>query len=946
MAQNEKIRTEDVIEVKDSKILALSDHPNLSILAGENYDSVLNKISSQSLSAAEKDALDNTLTTPSATNPVVLKDDLATYIPEADLGEVKDTVPTLLDLPVAPNNTYGDLRAVVSERAIYRWTGTTFTFDPVDVDISLDLITKAGHGMSDGQIITLSTANTLPSPLLPHTFYYVVNSTLTTFQLSLTLGGLAIDLLTVGLGTHRVMYLGYWNYFIQTGTLDHTELLNQNGSSSYQHLTSAEKLALLTATHSHTNKTVLDAIVLAGSGQIITNTERSLLPTPDQKAALVGTSGTPNAVNPYVTNNDPRLNTVRNPYVTVGPPGSLASFQGVDYIPFQNALIAIDTGSASSVKAIEVLPGFYTLGGVFLQWSTQASALVLEAWTPGSVTLSLQTFQEGIQALDPLTLMGPLIIRGFTFEFNGAGTSGILSQRTNTLIEDCTFRPGPFTAANQVGIVLQGENSIVRRCHFEGSLAKGIDIQAEGCRVEECTFNITSTNPAVQVNSSYALIDHCNFISGIAEVTSGIEFTGLYNNWFDPTNSSITDSGLVTRYIENQPQEVNQPYVAGIRTVGPTGTYADYRGLTDVSIRAALTDAKCYEVVLLEGTYIIASTIEIPAGKTLRGVNSSTVILQANTGINPIQIGTSSKLQNLTVTGDTNLVRRSGSGSGSFTVDSCTLTCTGDYAVYIYGNSDFFITNCTFDGTDGFSCDGFSYRGHLLNNKFVVSVNPLTLTISCYDFYIKGNSFTLAPSIYGTRHILTANHFFAVPTKINSTESIWSGNYPHPAANNDDGVDVLVVSLNKNLTPIDCAVEEVNGFGVLSFADTIITSAGILPYALTSALDPLRYYYIDLWWVCPDGFYGDVKWNITVTFRDQITGVIGTSVTKTFIDSRTGATTLAEDHFQIEVTDGYGLGANLPTHVSVIVERIGNDIADTLGTSAYLTELQLTLPRD
>jgi hypothetical protein len=112
-----------------------------------------------------------------------------------------------------------------------------------------------------------------------------------------------------------------WIAFISTGTLNHTELTpsSMNESLSYQHLTATEKNLLISQSHAHANKEILDQITSLGSGQIITTDERGRIPTQNQKNALIGSSGTPSTTNPFVTTQDPRLNTVRKPYVTVGP---------------------------------------------------------------------------------------------------------------------------------------------------------------------------------------------------------------------------------------------------------------------------------------------------------------------------------------------------------------------------------------------------------------------------------------------------------------------------------------------------------------------------------------------------------------------------------------------------------------------------------------------------
>lgn len=64
-------------------------------------------------------------------------------------------------------------------------------------------ITSAGHGLSDGDVLLLTTSNTLPAGLSTATPYFVINSATDTFELSLTSGGAAVDITDTGTGTHK-----------------------------------------------------------------------------------------------------------------------------------------------------------------------------------------------------------------------------------------------------------------------------------------------------------------------------------------------------------------------------------------------------------------------------------------------------------------------------------------------------------------------------------------------------------------------------------------------------------------------------------------------------------------------------------------------------------------------------------------------------------------------
>jgi hypothetical protein len=62
-----------------------------------------------------------------------------------------------------------------------------------------------GHGLYNGQLVTLATSNTLPSGLSPNTLYYIVGRTATTVSFALTPGGSAISHSGAGTGTHTVV---------------------------------------------------------------------------------------------------------------------------------------------------------------------------------------------------------------------------------------------------------------------------------------------------------------------------------------------------------------------------------------------------------------------------------------------------------------------------------------------------------------------------------------------------------------------------------------------------------------------------------------------------------------------------------------------------------------------------------------------------------------------
>lgn len=941
MSNNEKLRSEDIIEILDGKILTSEGHPLISVIPRENYNSVLSKISLQVLSPDQKLAFDSTLTLPSISNPVVLKNDITTYVPQADLGNIRDSVTTFSMLPV-PFSAIGDTVSGSNKVTLTSTSGLVQRGD---------LIVSSGSQLSTNtlivDVITANLIQILPSAL--------ATATGITFTVSPVEG----DLRAVIADSIIYRWNGtVWTPFTRTGTLDHTELINQNGDVNYQHLTATQKSDLLSASHSHANKTVLDGILSSGSGNIITTIERNLLPSPAQKDALVGTSGTPSASNPYVTSLDTRLNTVRNPYVTIGPPGSLATFQGVDFRPFEDAILAIDVGTAQTVKAIEVLGGVYNLSGVAIIWNTQTSSLLLEGFTPQTATLSFQTRSPGIQAM--LT-GGPLIVRGFTFELNDQGTSGIISYRENTLIEDCIFRPGPTTSIDQIGIILHGTGSIVRNCQFQGQLTKGVEIRAANCRIENCTFNLSlPTKSAVDVYSDSAIIDHNFFTSGLVNVQSGVNFTNITNNRFALVTNTIVDAGTSTRYLENQPEDVNQPFIGRTRTVGPVGTYADYRGSNETPFLSALADPNVTTVEILEGTYTFAHTVTVPVGKSLRGVwqglDVAGVTLQAADGMPVLSLSNWSRLENLQIQGS-NTVLVSASSVSDMSIENCgfnltAISASNQYELSLNSPTDCLIRSCKFKGIQGVYING-SIRTRLLSNLFLNTTSSLymdTLAINEKD-HVKDNKFitTTSPHIAGHYVLTENNHFLGqLPTKLNTLYSIWQGNWPHSSANNDTGVDSMAISLDRYLEASSDGVERssIASTGSLSFTQNEIGIAATLPiYLDATKVDKTKPYSVSLYWTCADGLTGNVAWMVTCVWRDNVSGQLGMSSSQTVVSPRTQFVAINEDVAVFPSFTSYGISSD-PTHVSFTVERLGNSPSDTLPGNAHLLEVSVLIPRD
>jgi hypothetical protein len=91
-------------------------------------------------------------------------------------------------------------------------------FGTADVNTTSDAITIAAHGFTNDSRVQLWSPGTLPDPLLTTKVYYIVNATADTFQLSLTKGGDAIDLTTVGTIANEGDDASKYHMIASTGT--------------------------------------------------------------------------------------------------------------------------------------------------------------------------------------------------------------------------------------------------------------------------------------------------------------------------------------------------------------------------------------------------------------------------------------------------------------------------------------------------------------------------------------------------------------------------------------------------------------------------------------------------------------------------------------------------------------------------------------------------------
>lgn len=92
---------------------------------------------------------------------------------------------------------------------LYYWDASIgLTQSSISISNASPAVVTSTISLPNGQAITLNTTGALPTGLLPGITYYVINSTGTSFNLSLTAGGTAINTSSAGSGTQYVSVRG------------------------------------------------------------------------------------------------------------------------------------------------------------------------------------------------------------------------------------------------------------------------------------------------------------------------------------------------------------------------------------------------------------------------------------------------------------------------------------------------------------------------------------------------------------------------------------------------------------------------------------------------------------------------------------------------------------------------------------------------------------------
>lgn len=1007
---NEKLRTEDIVEVRDGKILSTLAIPALGIVVGDNYHTVTTQVSTRTLTLGEKAALNAVLSTPSASNPVVLKDDVEVYYQQGDFGEILDAVLDLVDLPLTAN--LGDLCPVINEGAIYRWNGLSWDmfihtgtlshvdlidqngdassrhltstelntlndndhihgvhFDPTDVD-TLNSKIDITNIYPDDTPVKFSSMGTLPGGLIAGTQYYIVNSTPTSIQVSPTVGGLPVVITSQG------------SNLTPTGTAE-------------PELTDSHFLSVLP---------LLEQITSAGSGKIITDSERVRLNslTPDVIAALLGTVGTPSNINRYVTDFDARVNTLRNPYATVGTGAPPCSYPGANQAALEDGLRGISSFPCTisfASPAVVTADTIYQNGDqvYFFDLSTLPDPITVD--TPYYVrNAALTTFNVSLTPLGPLvdtTEPGSGIVGGNNSALNALALLPETYTVTDSLYWDKQpdgwllegWTPGGTTLncvtlgyalnilpdgdkvhlrglnivlTSSDGVLLERDRCVLEDCTISGA-GTGIRINADYCIVTRCSFKDTAS---LEILGDFALVSECRFdLTNISDtaidaagdyvtiagcyVTKGtVETSGDYallrGNTFKSTAVWI-DLGTATRFIQNPSytgDKGGDAYVGARKTIGPLSSGADYRGDTHAVFTAALADPDIREFEVLPGTYTFAAAVVIPAGKRVLGNNAVRIL---NSTLPAFQLSNDAVLSGLRIERTTgglppNAVEILTAVQRASVVD-CTIN---DGGVYLTNAQGCRVERCKFVS---------AVRGVILDNActnvvvsgcLVMAGTALSSHASSSGCLFRDNVVQSGTvTLAGTAHIIRGNIFVAgAPSKTGVVGGIWQGNFPMSANQYGSLYEVLDVGRHlRGYTP-GCDRVVTADCGALSFVETQIASATTGLVRIPFEVDTAVSYDVALTYTSL-ATMGNTYWRVIVTFFDG-TNQLGTPQVQYLIVPRTGLTVRIPD---LGTYSNATYGVSSPTHFSVDVTRLPTHANDTMAYAADLLSVTLTLKR-
>jgi hypothetical protein len=113
-------------------------------------------------------------------------------------GDFEFTIPSTSDASFSADTSSNTFESFEEVRA---------DLDNVTVDEPSDTITRVGHSLSDGDVITFrNEGGSLPGGILADTVYYVRNSTANTLQISSQPASAIIDIVDAGTGSHFIKH--------------------------------------------------------------------------------------------------------------------------------------------------------------------------------------------------------------------------------------------------------------------------------------------------------------------------------------------------------------------------------------------------------------------------------------------------------------------------------------------------------------------------------------------------------------------------------------------------------------------------------------------------------------------------------------------------------------------------------------------------------------------
>ncbi len=119
-----------------------------------------------------------------------------------------DFISSALGTAVTVTNATAGPTTDISNGTITGFVPTVTQQGGYNIDVTANTITLANHGFTTTQAVTLTTTGTLPNPLLTATTYYIIAVDANTLKLATSsanaLSGTAIDITTVGTGTHTI----------------------------------------------------------------------------------------------------------------------------------------------------------------------------------------------------------------------------------------------------------------------------------------------------------------------------------------------------------------------------------------------------------------------------------------------------------------------------------------------------------------------------------------------------------------------------------------------------------------------------------------------------------------------------------------------------------------------------------------------------------------------